>query len=148
MKVQLGYGYAEDRLQECCLVSWDRGTRSAAGMAVPPQRFTHQDVLDFIIAALDVVQHHVLGYVLPVFQLIHLVVGVRVEHRPSKELCQRLGRRKMEGIRQAPSPEYLHSLRCSSTNTRRLCFWFPNYLNSALKLSNQIEVKLARLTGV
>lgn len=51
---------------------------------------THQNVLDFILATLDVVQNHVLEDVLPVLQLVHLVVSIGVEHRPAQELGQRL----------------------------------------------------------
>lgn len=47
-------------------------------------------MLDFILPALDVVHHHVLEDVLPVLQLVHLVVGVGVQHRPAQELGQRL----------------------------------------------------------
>lgn len=39
---------------------------------------THQDVLDLVVPALDVVEHHVLRDVLAVLQLVHLVVCVRV----------------------------------------------------------------------
>lgn len=51
---------------------------------------TDQDVLYLVLATLDVVKHHVLEDVLAVLQLVHLVVRVRVEHRPAKELSQRL----------------------------------------------------------
>lgn len=59
-------------------------------------RLTHQDVLDFIFATLDVVEHHVLVDVLPVLQFVHLIVGVGVEHRPAQELSQRLGEKTLE----------------------------------------------------
>lgn len=52
--------------------------------------FTNQYVLDFVLATLDMVQHHVLEDVLPVLQLVHLVVCVSVQHRPAQELGQRL----------------------------------------------------------
>lgn len=51
---------------------------------------TNQNVLDLILATLDVVHHHVLEDVLPVLQLVHLVVGVGVQHGPAQELGQRL----------------------------------------------------------
>lgn len=39
----------------------------------------HQDVLDFVITALDVVHHHVLSNVFTVLHPIHLIVSVCVE---------------------------------------------------------------------
>lgn len=53
---------------------------------------TNQNVLDLILATLDMVHHHVLEDVLPVLQLVHLVVGVGVQHGPAQELGQRLDR--------------------------------------------------------
>lgn len=39
---------------------------------------TDQDILNLIIPAFDVVEHHVLSNVFPILQLVHLVVSVRV----------------------------------------------------------------------
>lgn len=69
------------------------GTECIKMMTNPHQEtevFTDQDVLYLVLATLDVVKHHVLEDVLAVLQLVHLVVRVRVEHRPAKELSQRL----------------------------------------------------------
>lgn len=46
--------------------------------------------IDLVFATLDVVHDHVLKDVPPVFQFVHPVVGVGVEHRPAEELGQRL----------------------------------------------------------
>lgn len=51
---------------------------------------TNQNVLDLILATLDVVHDHVLEDVLPVLQLVHLVIGVGVQHGPAQELGQGL----------------------------------------------------------
>lgn len=52
----------------------------------------YQDELDLVLVAAHVVQHHVLGDVLAVPQLVHPVVGVGVEHGPAQELCEGLRR--------------------------------------------------------
>lgn len=51
---------------------------------------TYKDVLNLIISTFDVVQHHILGDVFPVLQLIHFVICVCVEDRPTQKLCQSL----------------------------------------------------------
>lgn len=40
----------------------------------------YQDFLDFIFVTSHMVQNHVLGDVLTVLQLVHLVIGVCVQH--------------------------------------------------------------------
>lgn len=50
----------------------------------------YQDELDLVLVAAHVVQHHVLGDVLAVPQLVQPVVGVGVQHGPAQELCEGL----------------------------------------------------------
>lgn len=55
---------------------------SQRGPGTPSQRArdSYQDFLDFILVASHMVQNHVLGDVLTVLQLVHLVIGVCVQH--------------------------------------------------------------------
>lgn len=54
----------------------------------------YQNFLDFVLVTLHVVEHHILSNVFPVLQLVHLIVCVCVEDRPTQELCQGLGEEK------------------------------------------------------
>lgn len=49
---------------------------------------THQDILNLIFPALDVVHDHILKYVLAILQLVHLVVRVCVQHWPAQKLSE------------------------------------------------------------
>lgn len=42
------------------------------------------------------VEHHVLSNVFTILQLVHLVVSVRVQHRPAQELGQSLRNRDQD----------------------------------------------------
>lgn len=52
-----------------------------------------QDILNLIIPTFDMVKHHVLSYVFPILQLVHLVISVRVQNGPAQELGQSLRNR-------------------------------------------------------
>lgn len=54
----------------------------------------YQNFLYFILVTFHMVKHHILSNVLPVLQLVHLIIRVCVEHRPTQELCQGLGEGK------------------------------------------------------
>lgn len=54
----------------------------------------YQNFLDFILVTFHVVEHHVLSNVLTVLQLVHLIVCVCIEHRPTQELRQGLDKGK------------------------------------------------------
>ena len=56
------------------------GRASPQGREESGCREQYQDQLDLVPVAPHVVQHHVLGDVLAVLQLVHLVMGVGVEH--------------------------------------------------------------------
>lgn len=56
----------------------------------------YQNFLNFILVTLHVVEHHILGNVLPVLQLVHLIICVCVENGPAQKLCQGLGEKKNE----------------------------------------------------
>ncbi len=49
---------------------------------------THQDILNLVLPALDVVHDHVLKDVLATFQLVHLVIRVCIQHWPAQELSE------------------------------------------------------------
>lgn len=41
---------------------------------------THQDVLNLVLSALDMVKHHVLKDVLAILELVHFIISICVEH--------------------------------------------------------------------
>lgn len=76
--------------ETCICATW---ARSVLGCVLHVARH-YQNFLDFILVTFHVVEHHVLSNVLTVLQLVHLIICVCVEYRPTQELCQGLGEGK------------------------------------------------------
>lgn len=77
----MSQGWAEGAGARAGTSHWGTGTCPHRWAPHHPQREgLYQDGLDLILVTSHVVQNHVLCNVLAVLQLVHFVIGVRIQH--------------------------------------------------------------------